>query len=204
MDAGLPPRSFARIDEGDDGEFYAPARLVSHIDDAAAAALAASYAGRLRPGSGVLDLMSSWISHLPPEPELGEVVGHGMNAQELAANPRLTRWWVQDLNRDSRLPLPDAGLDAALCCVGVQYLQAPFEVFAEVRRALRPGSPFIVSFSNRCFPTKAVAVWRVLDTRGHAALVRRYLEASGFGRVEVEVLTDGSLGDPLVAVTGLA
>ena len=86
----------------------------------------------------------------------------------------------------------------------MQYLQAPFAVFAEVRRALRPGSPVVVSFSNRCFPTKAVAVWRSLDTQGHAALVRRYLEASGFDHVEVEVLADGSRGDPLVAVTGLA
>ncbi len=203
-DAGLPPRSFERADEGDDGLFYAPARLVSHIDDSAVAALSAFYGERLTPGGAVLDLMSSWVSHLPPDPPLGDVIGHGMNAEELAANPRLTRWWVQDLNRDARLPLPDAGLDAALCCVGVQYLQRPVEVFAEVRRSLRSGSPLVVSFSNRCFPTKAVAIWRRLDTAGHASLVRRYMEASGFGQVEVRVLADGAVGDPLVAVTGRA
>ena len=202
--AGLPPRSFDRVDEGDDGGFYAPARLVSHIDAGAVAALSACYGQTLRAGASVLDLMSSWVSHLPPAPPLGEVIGHGMNAEELAANPRLTRWWVQDLNRDPRLPLPDAGLDVALCCVGVQYLQRPFEVFAEVRRALRPGAPFIVSFSNRCFPTKAVAIWRALDTAGHAALVERYLQAAGFGQVEARVLADGAAGDPLVAVTGRA
>ncbi len=112
-----------------------------------------------------------------------EVVGHGMNAAELAANPRLDRWFVQDLNRDPVLPLPDGAFDAALCCVGVQYLQRPVAVFAEVRRVLAPGAPFVVSFSNRCFPTKAVAIWRVLDTSGHAALVRLYLERAGFAHV---------------------
>ena len=203
-DAGLPSGSFARADEGDDGMFYAPARMVSHIDEGAVAALSGYYGEVLTPGASVLDLMSSWVSHLPPEPPLGEVIGHGMNAEELAANPRLTRWWVQDLNRDARLPLADAGLDAALCCVGVQYLQRPFEVFAEVRRALRPGAPCVVSFSNRCFPTKAVAIWRALDTAGHAALVQRYLQAAGFGGVEARVLADGTAGDPLVAVTGRA
>ena len=203
-DFRLSPRSFTRMDDGDDGLFYAPARLVSHIDERAVAALGRLYSELLTSGAAVLDLMSSWISHLPPEPALSEVIGHGMNAEELAANPRLTRWWVQDLNRSSLLPLPDASLDVALCCVGVQYLQRPFEVFAEVRRALRPGAPFAVSFSNRCFPTKAVAVWRELDTPGHAALVGRYLSGAGFGDVRVRVLADGSAGDLLVAVTGAA
>lgn len=202
--AGLPEAAFARLDEGDDGLFYAPARLVTHIDDAAAAALSAYYRKLLTPGAAVLDLMSSWVSHLPPAPPLGEVVGHGMNAQELAANARLTRWWTQDLNRDPALPLEDAAFDAALCCVGAQYLRRPFEVFSEVRRVLRPGAPFAVSFSNRCFPTKAVAVWRALDTAGHARLVRLYLERSGFVGVEARLLRDGRDGDPLVVVTGRA
>ena len=129
---------------------------------------------------------------------------HGMNAQELEANPRLTRWFVQDLNRETALPLEDASCDAALCCVSVQYLQKPVEVFAEVRRVLRPGSPFIVTYSNRCFPTKAVAIWRSLDLRGHATLIHLYLTRAGFSGIEVEVLANGMGGDPLVAVTGLA
>ena len=203
-DSSLPQGSFERIDESDDGLFYAPARLVSHIDEAAVAALSAFYAERLVPGAAVLDLMSSWVSHLPSDPPLGAVVGHGMNGEELAANPRLTRWWVQDLNGDARLPLSDAEFDAALCCVGVQYLQHPFEVFAEVRRVLRPGSPFIVSFSNRCFPTKAVAIWRALDIEGHVALVSHYMDASGFSEVQAHVLAGGAVSDPLMAVTGRA
>ena len=204
LGADLPPRSFERIDDGDDGLFYAPPRLVSHIDEPAVAALSAFYGGLLEPGAAVLDLMSSWVSHLPPAPELREVVGHGMNAEELAANARLKRWWVQDLNRDVSLPLDDVSFDAALCCVGVQYLRRPFDVFAEVRRVLRPGAPFVVSFSTRCFPTKAVAVWRALDDRGRASLVRFYIERSGFSAVEARVLVDGASSDPLIAVMGRA
>lgn len=200
----LPPDAFDRIDEGDDGAFYAPPRLVTHIDDAAIAALTECYRGLLPEGGAVLDLMSSWVSHLPPETSLGECVGHGMNAEELAANPRLTRWFVQDLNRDPALPLEDAHFDAALCCVSVQYLQRPVEVFAEVRRVLRPGAPFVVSFSNRCFWTKAVAIWRSLDIPRQAGLVGLYAERAGFASVEAKLLADGRSGDPLVAVIARA
>ena len=200
----LPPDAFARVDEGDDAAFYAPPRLVTHIDDGAIAALTESYRALIAPGAAVLDLMSSWVSHLPGGLELGECVGHGMNAQELAANSRLTRWFVQDLNRETALPLADAGFDAALCCVSVQYLQQPVAVFGEVRRVLRAGAPFIVSFSNRCFPTKAVAIWRTLDMSRQAALVRLYCERAGFAAVEARLLADGRDGDPLVAVIARA
>ena len=123
-----------------------------------------------------------------------------MNAEELAANPRLDRWFVQNLNRDVVLPLNDQYFDAALCCVGVQYLQRPHEVFAEIRRVLVPGAPFVISFSNRCFPMKAIAIWRALDTNGHAALVKLYSERAGFNDVRVDLLADGLTNDPLVAV----
>ena len=146
--------------------------------------------------------MSSWVSHLPPDVGYAEVIGQGMNAEELRANSQLSRSFVQDLNRNPVLPLEADSCDAALCCVGVQYLQRPLEVFAEIRRVLRPGAPFIVSFSNRCFPTKAVAIWRSLDERGHAALVHLYLERAGFSSINAEVLQDGSESDPLIAVTG--
>lgn len=199
----LPADAFGRQDAGDDLRFYAPPRLVTHIDEGAVAALAARYRAILPPGGEVLDLMSSWVSHLPGDVDYA-VVGHGMNADELAANSRLDRWFVQDLNRDPELHEPDAAFDAVLVCVGVQYLQRPLAVFREVRRVLRPGGTVVVSFSNRCFPTKAVAIWRALDTGGHAALVRHYLERAGFGEVTAEALTDGRSGDPLVAVTGRA
>ena len=198
----LPPDAFLKDDEGDDADFYAPARLVSHIDDAATRALTAFYRTTLPSGGVLLDLMSSWVSHLPPEMAFTDVIGHGMNAEELRMNPRLDRRFVQDLNRLPSLPLDADSCDAALCCVGVQYLQRPLEVFAEVLRVLRTDAPFIVSFSNRCFPTKAVAVWRSLDVSGHAALVRLYLERAGFHDIGTEVLRDGSESDPLIAITG--
>lgn len=198
----LPAGAFAKQDPGDDLAFYAVPRLVAHVDESAVAALTARYRELLPTGGRVLDLMSSWISHLPPDRTYTKVVGHGMNAEELAANPRLDRWFVQDLNRDTRLPLEDGAFDAALCCVGTQYLQRPIDVFAEVRRVLTPGSPFVVSFSNRCFPTKAVAIWRAVDADGHTALVRLYLERAGFGQITAEMLAEGRTSDPLVAVIG--
>lgn len=198
----LPPDSFRKEDRGDDADFYAPARLVTHIDEAARRALTAFYRATLPAGGVLLDLMSSWVSHLPPEVAFAEVIGHGMNAEELRANPQLSRSFVQDLNRTPILPLEADSCEAALCCVGVQYLQRPLEVFAEISRVLRPGGPFIVSFSNRCFSTKAVAIWRSLDDRGHAALVHLYLERVGFRDISAEVLREGSESDPLIAITG--
>ena len=203
-DSDLPPGSFDKEDDGDDLAFYAPSRLVTHIDEVAVEALTGFYRDVLPDDGRILDLMSSWVSHLPADRRYREVAGHGMNAEELAANPRLDRWFVADLNADPVLPLEDAAFDAALCCVGVQYLQRPFDVFAEVRRVLAPGAPFVVSYANRCFPTKAVKIWRSLDMRGQASLIGRYMERARFTGIEAEVLSDGSRGDPLVAVVGRA
>lgn len=200
----FPPGAFDRVDGGEDADFYALPRFVTHIDDGAIGALSEFYGRLLRPGGAVFDLMSSWVSHLPDDLPLGEVVGHGMNADELAANPRLTRWFIQDLNARPVLPLADDSFDAALCCVSVQYLQKPVEVFAQVRRALRPGAPFIVSYSNRCFPTKAVALWRSLGLAQHAELIGLYLERAGFSSVAARALTGVMHGDPMVVVTGRA
>lgn len=198
---GLPGQAFDKQDGGSDLGFYAPPRLVTHIDDAAIVALTALYATLLKPGDHVLDLMSSWVSHLPADLDLN-VVGHGMNEEELAANPRLGHWFVKDLNDDPSLPQPDGAFDAVLVCVGVQYLQRPLAVMREARRVLRPGGLVVASYSNRCFPTKAVAVWRALDMQGQAQLIRLYLDKAGFGEVNAHVLADGRSGDPLIAVVG--
>src|SRR5215469_15209309 len=138
---GLPPGAFARLDEEDDEAFYEPARLVYHIDDHAVRVLTALYREILPPGGVLLDLMSSWVSHLPPDIQYAEVIGHGMNAEELAANPRLSRWFTQNLNRGTALPLADASIDAAMMCVSIQYLQHPVAVLREVARVLRPDAP---------------------------------------------------------------
>ncbi len=197
----LPAAAFARRDNGDDLDFYAPPRLVAHIDEGATAALTRYYAETIPRDAVVLDLMSSWVSHLPPDLSTREVIGHGMNATELDANPRLDRWFIQDLNRDPVLPLSNAAVDAVLCCVGVQYLTRPLELFADVRRVLRPGGRVIISYSNRCFPTKAVHIWMSLDEAGQAGLVATYLERSGLISIVADRLADGA-GDPLVVVTG--
>ncbi|HTW53043.1 MAG TPA: methyltransferase domain-containing protein [Stellaceae bacterium] len=203
---GLPPGAFARIDEEDDEAFYEPARLVTHIDDHAVRVLTALYREVLPAGGVVLDLMSSWVSHLPPDIDYAEVIGHGMNAEELAANKRLSRWFVQNLNRDPKLPLGDRSVDAAMICVSIQYLQQPVAVLRDAARVLRPGTPLVISFSNRCFWTKAVAVWRGLDDNGHARLVELYLNRAGFEQIETRRLCPyiEDEQDPMYAVIGRA
>jgi SAM-dependent methyltransferase len=200
MPADLPAAAFRRHDESPDGAFYAAPRLVTHIDDAAIAAVTALYREHLPAGGAVLDLMSSWVSHLPADAAYDRVAGLGMNAEELAANPRLTDRRVQDLNADPTLPYGDAEFDGAGCCVSVQYLTRPEAVFREVARVLRPGAPFVVTFSNRCFPTKAVAAWQSLDDAGHARLVAAYFAAAGeFGPAAV-LAHRPRRGDPLWGV----
>jgi SAM-dependent methyltransferase len=203
---GLPQGAFTKIDAEDDELFYEPPRLVCHIDDGAITALTEFYREALPAGGVLLDLMSSWVSHLPAEIGYAEVIGHGMNAAELAANPRLTRWFVQNLNRDTKLPLADTTVDGAMVCVSIQYLQQPVAVLREVARVLRPGAPLVISFSNRCFWTKAVAIWRALDDSGHARLVERYLRHAGFERIEAHQLAEWveDIDDPMTAVVGRA
>lgn len=203
-DAALfPPGALEKYDPGDDGAFYAEARLVTHIDEAAIGALTDFYRTALPAGGVLLDLMSSWVSHLPSDIAYPAVIGHGMNAAELAANPRLTRWFTQDLNRDPVLPLDDASVDAAMICVSIQYLQKPVSVLKELARVLRPGAPQVISYSNRCFPTKAVAVWHALDNERRADLVSFYLKHAGFADISAHRLVEeGGLSDPMTAVVG--
>lgn len=202
---GLPPGFLDRDDPSPDDLFYAPARLVTHIDDAAVAAVGELYEelgidgaapGPLR----VLDLMSSWVSHFLVPPT--ELVVLGMNATELEANGAATQRVVQDLNRDPRLPFADASVDAVTCCVSVDYLVRPVEVLREAGRVLRSGGVLAVTFSDRCFPTKAVRGWLATDGAGRCAIVVDYLRrAGGFGEPSVSLRTPStSSGDPLFAV----
>jgi hypothetical protein len=201
---GLPEGAFAKIDAEEDELFYEPPRLVCHIDEHAIAVLTEFYRKVLPAGRVLLDLMSSWVSHLPPEIDYAEVIGHGMNATELAANPRLNRWFVQNLNRDPRLPLSDDSVDAAMICVSIQYLQQPVTVLRDVAGILRPGAPLVISFSNRCFWTKAVAIWRGLDDEQHARLVELYLRNAGFEQIKTHRLAEWveDVNDPMTAVVG--
>jgi hypothetical protein len=175
----LPAEAFRRYDETSDSDFYQIPRLVTHIDDAAIQAVTRLYREHFPPGARVLDLMSSWVSHLPAEIEFAHVVGLGMNAQELAANPRLDEWTVQNLNENTVLPFPDASFDACGICVSIQYLTDPVSLLREAGRVLTAGAPIVITFSNRCFPTKAVAVWQMLGNDDHLRLVANYLTAAG-------------------------
>lgn len=183
---GFPAGFFDREDEAPDSEFYVEPRLVQHIDDATIEALTQVYRELLPPGGRVLDLMSSWVSHLPADVEYARVSGLGMNPGELQANPRLSDWVVHDLNREPELPYPDACFDAVVNAVSVQYLVRPVEVFAAVRRVLAPDGLAVVATSHRVFPTKAIRAWRALPAPDRLRLVARYLElAGGYGPARV-------------------
>ena len=197
----LPPWAFEKDDPDDDAAFYAEARLVTHIDDGAITALTEFYRRTLPAGGIVLDLMSSCVSHLPDDAAYGEVIGHGMNAEELAANPQLTRWFVHDLNRDPALPLEAASVDAAMICVGVQYLQRPVPVFQDIARVLKPGAPLVVTFSSRCLCTTAIGCWRLFDDTGRLSLVARYFaEAGNWTDIRCLARTPFGVAEPLYAV----
>lgn len=202
----MGPEYFRRVDDNDDAGFYVQPRLVHHIDDDAIAALTGAYREMLPEGGAILDLMSSWVSHLPDDIDYTEVVGLGMNRTELEANPRLNRFLVHDLNADPRLPFDDDAFDACTIAVSVQYLVDPFAVFAEIARVLKPDAPCVVSFSNRCFPTKAVAVWQGLGDADHAKLVGYYfVEAGGFGEPEfIDRSPAPGKTDPLYIVSARA
>jgi SAM-dependent methyltransferase len=197
----FPPGFFARDDETDDREFYAPVRLVTHIDDGAIAAVGELY-DELGLHGRVLDLMSSWVSHFHAAPDA--LVALGMNAYELARNEQAVGGVVHDLNTHPELPLRNGTFDAAVCCVSVDYLVRPVDVFRAVHAVLRHDAPFVLTFSNRCFPSKAIRAWLHTDDDTHLAIVAEYFRRSGGWRdVRSEVRREGAPGrDPLYAVWG--
>ena len=184
IDAPFSPEHFARVDGSDDANFYDMPRLVTHIDDAAIAIIGELLGDLIPPDATILDLMSSWKSHLPPQIEPRRVVGLGMNATELAANEQLDEWVIQDINADPALPFADDEFDIAIITVSIQYVTRPVTLFREIRRVLKPGAPLAIFFSNRLFPTKAVRIWAQLDDAGHAALVQSYFRlAEGYTNI---------------------
>ena len=199
----FPPEYFGREDETDDSMFYVQPRLVVHIDEGAIAAVGKVFRTLIPPDSVVLDLMSSWRSHWPAGHPKQRLAGLGMNAVELAENPDLDDYLVQDINRNPELPYADATFDAVVITVSVQYLTQPIETFRQVNRILKPGGLFLVTFSNRMFPTKAVRIWRYSTDRTHLDLVAAYLEAAGnFENVQGGLTNPDSSppGDPLFLV----
>ena len=177
----IPGEYFSRQDESPDGDFYRVPRLVAHIDDPAISSLGEFFRPYIPIDADVLDLMSAYLSHIPPDIRAAchRVAGLGLSGAEMAANTQLTEYVVQSLNENPVLPFPEGTFDTVLCTVSVQYLLRPADVFAEVRRVLRPGGSFLVAFSNRCFPTKATRLWLSTDDSQHAALVQLCFEESG-------------------------
>jgi SAM-dependent methyltransferase len=175
----LQPELFRRIDESADADFYREPRFVTHIDDATIDALTQVYRELLPRGGRILDLMSSWVSHLPPGVEYARVEGLGLNRAELERNPRLGAFSVHDLNAGPELPYPDASFDAVVNAVSIQYLTSPVEVFASVRRVLAPGGLHLIATSHRLFPTKAIAAWQVLAPPDRMRLLMTYFELAG-------------------------
>jgi hypothetical protein len=202
MPSHLKPEFFRRLDDSDDELFYLAPRFVVHIDDAAIRTVGEIYSSRLPRGGAILDLMSSWRSHLPPELKPARVVGLGLNRPEMEDNPALTEIVTHNLNRTAQLPFDDASFDGAVLTVSVQYLIHPLEVFAEVGRVLRSGAPFIVTFSNRMFPTKAVAIWANASEQQRVDLVGYYFtHSAAFEKIETVERSSGET-DPLWAVLG--
>ena len=200
----FPPDAFRRSDETPDTEFYRQPRFVTHIDDAAIAAVTQLYREYFPANGALLDLMSSWVSHLPADVAYHRVVGLGLNEKELRANPRLADYVVQDLNQQPLLPFADNTFDGAAICVSIDYLTQPVTVLRELARVMQPRAPLVITFSNRCFPSKAVAAWHALDDRGHLALVQQYLQAAGHWH-PIELLDRSPAprrSDPLFAVVG--
>ncbi|MGI9623178.1 MAG: class I SAM-dependent methyltransferase [Acidimicrobiales bacterium] len=195
----FPPGFFDRSDPTADRLFYRPTRLVTHIDDNAIAAVGAVYE-ELAIRGRVLDLMSSWISHFSVRPR--ELVALGMNQAELDANHMADHTVVHDLNEDPLLPFTTGSFDAVTCCVSVDYLIKPVEVFADVARVLKPGGVLVCTFSNRCFPTKAIRGWLQADDDTHCEIVTRYFELTErYQQASVSTRIAPGIGsDPLYAV----
>ena len=185
----------AKLDPSSDAAFYAQPRFVTHVDDDFISKVTELYRRRVPRGAAVLDLCSSWVSHLPREVEYEKVWGHGMNATELGRNERLDGFFVRDFNETPKIDAKDCSFDAVTMCVSVQYLQRPEEVFAEIFRVLKPGGVCIITFSNRLFYSKAVQAWRDASGYSRTQLVKQYF-SSVAGFTAPEVITDlDDIGD---------
>jgi len=195
------PEFFTRLDEEPDETFYTMPRKVVHIDEEAIAAIQRGLPEVLPSNGVVLDLLSSWRSHWPTGFAKQRLVGLGLNAAEMADNPDLDAYVVHNVNTTPQLPFAANAFDAVIITVSIQYVTQPVALFQEVWRILRPDAPFIVIFSNRMFPTKAVAIWRMLDDRKHIDLVAAYFHYAGnFVGVESHNWSPTTYTDPVYVV----
>ena len=167
----------------DDEIFYQQPRFVHHLSDSFRNRLTSLYSEYLLNHHIILDLMSSWVSHLPSNISYKKVIGHGMNEAELSSNERLDRFFVQNLNKKQNMPIEDSSVDVGLIVAGWQYLQYPEKVSLELSRVIKSDSLLIISFTNRAFWTKAPNIWTYSSEEKRIEYVTSVLTSNGW-RIE--------------------
>ncbi|KAK4522849.1 hypothetical protein GAYE_PCTG30G0739 [Galdieria yellowstonensis] len=194
---------FSRLDESNDQLFYSQPRLVYHIDEFAIRALTKFYKNNFVPGADILDVCSSWVSHFPEDYKAGFVAGIGLNELELSKNSRLDEYHVIDLQENPTFPYPNDRFDIVTMVVSVDYLIKPLQVFREIGRVLRPGGTAYISFSNRCFPTKAVSIWLASNDMQRVYIVGSFFHYSGMFTTPraYDLSPNFGITDPLYMVT---
>lgn len=198
----VPDGFFDREDESPDEAFYHSPRFTTHIDAVTIDNITQYYREALSPSYRLLDLMSSWISHYPPEVRYQHVAGLGMNLEELKGNPQLNEFHVQNLNTSPVLPYSTSSFDAVTIAVSIQYLIKPFKVFEEISRVLAPGGKCIVAMSHRLFATKAIYAFHVLPPADRCRLVSTYMHRTGtFAQLDI-IDRSPPNADPLWLVVG--
>tara|TARA_B100000700_G_scaffold10549_1_gene10843 strand:- start:110 stop:760 length:651 start_codon:yes stop_codon:yes gene_type:complete len=169
-----------KIDLADDQIFYSNPRYVHHLSLSFRDRLTNLYSKYLFAHHVILDLMSSWVSHLPTQIKYKKIIGHGMNESELIANKRLDSFWVQDLNKIQTMPIEDSFIDIGLIVAGWQYLQYPEKVVLELSRIIKKDSLLIISFTNRAFWTKSPNIWTNSTEEGRIEYVKSVLSSNGW------------------------
>ena len=176
----LLPEDRVKIDTSDDQIFYQQPRYVHHLSESFRTRLTELYSKYILNHYVVLDLMSSWVSHLPKDVSYKKVIGHGLNESELSYNNRLDSFWVQNLNKKQELPIEDSSIDIGLIVAGWQYLQYPEKVANELSRIIKNGSLLIISFTNRAFWTKSPNIWTNSSEMRRIEYVKSVLSDNGW------------------------
>jgi len=188
--------TFERVDELDDDVFYVKERKVHHLDAYARKTISDIYANAIKPGDHVLDLMSSWESHIHDDIENIKVSGLGMNGIELQANPMLDDYQLYNLNKDPLIPYANDTFDVVICTASVEYLTNPLKVFKQINRVLKTGGKCIMTFSNRWFPSKAILLWSEIHEFERLGLVMEYFKQSGW-QGDINTLSSKGLHRPI-------